>query len=198
MVPASSSTMKLLFLSASYALASIPFGLVLSRRFAGLDVRSVGSGNIGATNVARAAGKGVAAWVLLLDAAKGFVPVWIARTLWGEEQAWIAAVGFSAFLGHVFPVYLRFRGGKGVATALGVCLALLPWVAIAGALTWAVVVSRTKKSSLGSLFGAGVALFLAYRAPAHPAYPMLLTAMAGLIFLRHRDNIRRLLAGKEL
>lgn len=190
--------MRFALLTLAYLLGSIPFGLLLTRRLARMDVRRIGSGNIGATNVARAAGKKIAAWVLLLDAAKGFVPVALARWLLPPEQeGWVAAVGMAAFLGHLFPVFLRFRGGKGVATGLGVSLAVAPLAAVAGVLTWGVVVSFSRKSSLGSLCGAGVALAAAAGARSPPTILALIAAMALLVVVRHQANIRRLLRGEE-
>jgi len=184
------------FVLAAYLLGAVPFGLVIARRVAQVDVRSVGSGNIGATNVARAAGKGVAAVVLLLDALKGFVPASLAAAWTGEP--WAAAwAGFAAFLGHCFPVYLRFRGGKGVATALGVSLALAPWAALAGAVTYFAVFKGFRLSSLGSLAGALVATLVAFLTAASPAYAWAVVAMVLVIFVRHSGNIRRLLRREE-
>jgi glycerol-3-phosphate acyltransferase PlsY len=190
------SAFSLAFVFAAYLLGAIPFGLVVARRVAQVDVRMVGSGNIGATNVARAAGKGVAAVVLLLDAMKGFAPTALAVLVLAEPW-WAAAVGFAAFLGHCFPVYLRFRGGKGVATALGVSLALAPWAALAGAATYFAVYKGFRVSSLGSLSGALVATIVAFLTVADPAYAWAVVGMVLVIFVRHGGNIRRLIRREE-
>ena len=176
-----------------YLLGSIPFGLLLAR-LAGLgDIRQIGSGNIGATNVLRTGSRSAAALTLLLDLAKGFAAVVIAAG-WGEDAVLLAAGG--AIIGHMFPVWLGFRGGKGVATALGLVMALAWPVALAAALVWLAATLLFRYSSLASLVaavvGAALAPFL--------ADPMTATTIAGialLIILRHHANIRRLLAGTE-
>jgi glycerol-3-phosphate acyltransferase PlsY len=182
---------------AGYLLGSVPFGVLVARRMAGLDVRQVGSGNIGATNVARAAGKGAGVLTLLLDAAKGALPVFAARWL-GLAPAWVAAVGLAAFLGHLFPVWLRFRGGKGVATALGLLLALEPWAALAGLAGFAAMLALTRMVSVGSMVGAvlGAATVLAVEGVRSP-YAWASAAMAGAILVRHRGNLARLARGEE-
>ena len=176
-----------------YLLGSIPFGLLVAR-LAGLgDIRQIGSGNIGATNVLRTGNRAAAALTLLLDLAKGFAAVVIAAG-WGEDAVLLAAGG--AIIGHMFPVWLGFRGGKGVATALGLVMALAWPVALAAALVWLAATLLFRYSSLASLVaavvGAALAPFL--------ADPMTATTIAGialLIILRHHANIRRLLAGTE-
>ena len=176
-----------------YLLGSIPFGLLVAR-LAGLgDIRRIGSGNIGATNVLRTGSKSAAALTLLLDLAKGFAAVFIAAG-WGEDAMLLAAGG--AIIGHMFPIWLGFCGGKGVATALGVVMALAWPVALAAALVWLVTTLLFRYSSLAALVaavvGAALAPFL--------ADPMTATVIAGialLIILRHHANIRRLLAGTE-
>jgi glycerol-3-phosphate acyltransferase PlsY len=176
-----------------YLLGSIPFGLVASR-FAGHgDIRRIGSGNIGATNVLRTGSKGLAALTLLLDVGKGWAAVAIGRH-WGEPAA--LAAGLCAVLGHMFPVWLGFRGGKGVATALGV-LAALTWpIALSAALIWLVVALVSRYSSLAALvaaaISAAIAPFLADSATA-----ILVAVIALLIILRHHANVRRLIAGRE-
>jgi len=180
----------------AYLLGAIPFGLLVARRAAHVDVRTVGSGNIGATNVARAAGKKVAAVVLLLDMAKGFAPALVARLLLPEPW-WSGAVGFAAFVGHCFPIYLRFRGGKGVATALGVSLALVPLAALAGAVVYTAVYKAFRVSSLGSLSGALVATTVAFVSAPSPAWAWAVVAMVAVIFARHGGNIRRLVRREE-
>ena len=176
-----------------YLLGSIPFGLLVAR-LAGLgDIRQIGSGNIGATNVLRTGSRSAAALTLLLDLAKGFAAVVIAAG-WGEDAVLLAAGG--AIIGHMFPVWLGFRGGKGVATALGLVMALAWPVALAAALVWLATTLLFRFSSLAALVaavvGAALAPFL--------ADPMTATVIAGialLIILRHHANIRRLLAGTE-
>jgi acyl phosphate:glycerol-3-phosphate acyltransferase len=176
-----------------YLLGSIPFGLLVAR-LAGLgDIRQIGSGNIGATNVLRTGSRSAAALTLLLDLAKGFAAVVIAAG-WGEDAMLLAACG--AIIGHMFPIWLGFRGGKGAATALGVVMALAWPVALAAALAWLATALLLRYSSLAALVaavvGAALAPFL--------ADPMTATTIAGialLIILRHHANIRRLLAGTE-
>ena len=182
-------------LLASYLAGSIPFGLLVARAASGKDVRVVGSGNIGATNVARAAGPTAAAVTLFFDALKGYLPTLIAQRAllepWGA-----AACGIAAVVGHCFPVWLRFRGGKGVATGLGVALALAPLSAACGALVWAVCYRLLRISSVGSLAGAAVALVVA----AASAPPWSIAALAGItaiVLVRHRSNLQRLLRRQE-
>ena len=180
-----------LALAASYLAGSVPFGLLVARAATGKDVRTVGSGNIGATNVARAAGRSAAAITLVLDALKGLVPVLLAaRTL---PQPWApAACGVAAVLGHCFPVWLRFRGGKGVATGLGVALGLAPVAAVCGAAVWALLYKLLRISSVGSLAGVAAALLVA--AATSPGWSIAgLGAIAIVILARHRGNLARLL-----
>jgi glycerol-3-phosphate acyltransferase PlsY len=188
----------------AYLLGAVPFGLVVGKLFFQTDVRLVGSGNIGATNVARAAGKKAAILVLALDTLKSFLPAWIVRVSLVPGAAdpaaaawWPAAIGFAAFLGHVFPVYLRFRGGKGVATALGVLFAVVPWIALAALLTYAVIYGATRVSSIGSLTAVVLTTVLTCFFAAYPAYVAVVLAMMFLIFVRHAGNIRRLLQRQE-
>jgi glycerol-3-phosphate acyltransferase PlsY len=163
------------------------------RFFAGTDVRAVGSGNIGATNVARAAGRKAAILTLVLDALKGFVPVLLAPRV----PAWLpAGVAVAAVVGHCFPVWLGFRGGKGVATGLGVSLALAPWAAVAGGLCWLALYKLLRISSIGSLSGVAVALVVAaFTAPRDAVFG--LAGVAAIILVRHTGNIRRLLKRQE-
>jgi glycerol-3-phosphate acyltransferase PlsY len=181
----------------AYLLGAVPFGLLVTRAVTGKDIRALGSGNIGATNVLRAAGRAAAAAVLFLDAAKGFVPVFVARRVAGEGDGWVpAACALAAVLGHVFPVYLRFRGGKGVATGLGVAAALAPWAALAGAAAYALLFALTRISSAGSLAGAAAAAAAAW-ITAPRLYAAIFTALLALIVFRHRGNIARLFRGEE-
>lgn len=181
------------WLAAAYLCGSIPFGLLLARIATGKDVRALGSGNIGATNVARAAGRPAAIATLVLDALKGFAPVLLAARTPGAPPMLAAGCAFAAVLGHCHPVWLGFRGGKGVATGLGVSLALAPWAAAAGAVTWLAIYKLTRVSSAGSLGGVAVALALAPATASRSAVYGLI-GVALLIVLRHRANIRRLLA----
>jgi acyl phosphate:glycerol-3-phosphate acyltransferase len=176
-----------------YLLGSIPFGLLLTRA-AGLgDVRKIGSGNIGATNVLRTGNKALAAATLLLDALKGTAAVLIAG-IYGPQLA--IAAGFAAFLGHLFPVWLGFRGGKGVATYLGVVVALVWQAAILFAAVWLAVAAITRYSSLAALFAA-LAVPLAAWWMGLVDYAIVLAVMSLIVFIKHRANISRLLSGKE-
>src|SRR6516225_4925777 len=176
-----------------YLLGSIPFGLLLTR-FAGHgDIRGIGSGNIGATNVLRAGGKGLAALTLALDLAKGTVAVMIASG-WGREAALVAAG--CVILGHMFPIWLGFRGGKGVATGLGVLIALAWPVALVAALLWLATAVVFHYSSLAALVGAAAGAMLAPFV-ADGTTALVIAGIALLIILRHHGNIRRLIAGTE-
>ena len=176
-----------------YALGSIPFGLILTRMFGAGDLRSIGSGSIGATNVLRTGRKGLAAGTLLLDAGKGALAVWLTAQWW-PLAAPLAALG--AIVGHCFPVWLGFKGGKGVATALGVVLALAWPVAIACALVWLAVVVLSRISSLGGIT-ATLAGPLAAWALSRPELVLPLAGIALVVLWRHRANIARLRAGTE-
>lgn len=208
-----------LLVAAGYLAGSIPFGYVLGRLLLGVDVRTVGSGNIGATNVARAGGRKLGVAVVILDAAKAIVPILVAKDLlWRAHvagamragaglhldapqpsvTAWVVAVAAAAFAGHLFPVWLRFKGGKGVATAFGIFLVLAPWGALAGALAWGIAYGATRISSVGSLAGTAVCatVTFALNGPRSPISWAGL-ALALLIVLRHRENVRRLISGEE-
>jgi len=196
------TTFGLLALLAGYLLGSIPFGLVLTKAAGAGDVRQIGSGNIGATNVLRTGRKGLAAATLLLDALKGTVAVLIvydlALRLGGHVPYALALshiAGLGALLGHLFPVWLGFKGGKGVATFIGVLIGMY-WVAAAWfGVIWLVVAVATRYSSLAALCAtAGVVLF--YLVTNWAGMPFILI-MAALIFLKHQANIRRLLEGRE-
>jgi glycerol-3-phosphate acyltransferase PlsY len=193
--------------SLAYLLGSIPFGFLLVRLSVGGDVRETGSGGTGATNVTRRAGKGVGILTLLLDLLKGTAAVFVARALLGAGEAaecWVCAAGAAAVLGHVFPVWLKFRGGKGVATGLGVFLVLAPLATLCAILLFVVVVWLWRYVSLGSMLAALVlplavwslgTLGVSDRAPR----PLLVLSMLGaaLIVLMHRANVGRLLRGEE-
>ena len=190
-LPALSSLAALLL---GYALGSIPFGLLLTRMAGTQDIRSIGSGNIGATNVLRTGRKGLAAATLLGDALKGTVAVLLALAWLGPEAALAAALG--AFLGHLFPVWLGFKGGKGVATFLGVTLALAWPAALVFAAAWLGVAFVTRYSSLAALV-ASVATALSAYFFASTTVGVLLSLLAALLWFMHRANISRLLAGTE-
>ncbi len=179
-----------------YLSGSIPYGALLTTWIKGVDVRHAGSGNIGATNVARVAGRGLGILVLILDAAKGAVPVALALGLTGDPAVHVA-VGLAAFLGHVFPVWLRFRGGKGVATALGVIAVLQPWAALAGFAAYALLFALFRVSSLGSLAGGAAALAVSFLGRTPRAYAALTVVLFALMLFTHRGNIRRLLGRAE-
>ncbi len=178
----------------AYLLGSIPFGLVLARLMGLGDLRAIGSGNIGATNVLRTGSKKAAFATLILDGAKGGVAVLIAQTALGPDAAQVA--GLAAFLGHLYPVWLRFNGGKGVATFIGVTLALAWPVGLSICGIWLLVFAGTRISSLSALAAAGMSVFVAFLlGPLHLVALMLLLTI--LIFIKHRANIARLRAGAE-
>lgn len=178
----------------AYLLGSVPFGLLLARAFGLGDLRRVGSGNIGATNVLRTGHRGAAAATLILDAAKGAVAVLVAREMFGELAAQTAALG--AFLGHLFPIWLRFRGGKGVATFLGTLLALAPVCGLAACGTWLATAALFRISSLAALVAAALSPIWMALFGAEGAI-WLTIVMAALVWLRHHANIWRLLRGME-
>ena len=178
----------------AYLLGSVPFGVLIARALGLGDLRRIGSGNIGATNVLRTGNKGAAAATLILDAAKGAVAVLAARYFAGETASMVA--GLAAFLGHLFPVWLGFRGGKGVATFLGVMLALAWPVGLACCATWAAVAAAARLSSLAALVAAVSApMWLWLLGPREAIW--LGAALAALVLIRHHANIRRLIAGTE-
>ncbi|KSV69463.1 glycerol-3-phosphate acyltransferase [Sinorhizobium sp. GW3] len=183
----------LLSLAFGYLLGSIPFGLILTR-MAGLgDVRKIGSGNIGATNVLRTGNKKLAAATLLLDALKGSAAAFIA-SYWGVEAG--IAAGFAAFIGHLYPVWLGFKGGKGVATYIGVLLGLAPLMVLAFAVIWLGMAKISRYSSLSALVATAIIPVLLYAA-GNEKVALLFTAMTVITWVKHRANIRRLLAGTE-
>ncbi|TPL67090.1 glycerol-3-phosphate 1-O-acyltransferase PlsY [Mesorhizobium sp. B2-3-15] len=176
-----------------YLLGSIPFGLLLTRA-AGLgDVRKIGSGNIGATNVLRTGNKGLAAATLLLDALKGTAAVLIAGHFAPEAAIW---AGLGAFLGHLFPAWLGFKGGKGVATYLGVLVGLAWQVALIFAVVWLVMAFLFRYSSLAAL-AAAVVVPIALYVLSTPQIAILFVVMSIIVFIKHRENISRLIAGSE-
>ena len=178
----------------AYLLGSVPFGIVITRALGLGDLRQIGSGNIGATNVLRTGNKAAALATLLADGAKGAVAVLIGRAVFGEDAAQLA--GLAAFLGHLFPVWLRFRGGKGVATFLGILLALAWPVGVAACGTWLVVALVTRTSSVAALVMAGTSsLWLFFLDEGRML--LLVMILTILIYLRHAANLRRIKAGTE-
>ena len=208
----------LLVLIAAYLLGGVPFGYLLVRLKTGQDVRALGSGNIGATNVLRTTGRAFGILTLLLDIAKGWLAVWFMSRMtssdgfwmsttggnetWmaamGGNETWMAAAGVAVVLGHAFPIFLKFQGGKAVASFVGVALALAPMALLAVVIIFVLVVARTKFISLGSILGAALfplAVWLLY----HPVWQVMaaVTFCGFFIVWRHKSNIDRLRAGTE-
>jgi glycerol-3-phosphate acyltransferase PlsY len=184
----------------AYLLGSISFGVLASRLFGLPDPRTYGSRNPGATNVLRSGKKAAAALTLLGDTGKGWLSVALARYLapeWGITGEGIAAVALAVFLGHLFPLFLRFRGGKGVATALGVLLGFNPWMGLAAAATWLAVAAVSRISSLSALAAAVLAPVYAVYFLGWGASSMAVFIMSLLLVWRHKSNISSLMAGKE-
>ncbi len=190
---------------AAYLAGSLAFAVIVSRLMGLKDPRTFGSKNPGATNVLRSGSKAAAIVTLLLDGLKGFVPVLLVRLFgepYGMEDGTVAAVGLAAFLGHLFPVYFRFQGGKGVATFIGVVFGIHWGLGLATGLTWIIIALFFRYSSLASLVAAVFAplyFILGHRVAWYAETPLVLAlfAMAGLLAWRHRENIDRLLKGKE-
>jgi glycerol-3-phosphate acyltransferase PlsY len=191
------TAMELLFLCATFVLGSFPTGVVVARA-KGVDLRKVGSGNIGTTNVGRALGRGWAAFVLLIDAGKGALPVLLASHFF--PSPWMAAAaGFVAVLGQVFSVFLKGRGGKGVATSLGAGLALAPLPALGPAAVWIVLALAVRISSVGSMAAVvSFPLFLWLWGDASTPKLCFAAAVAVLVVARHKENLQRLIRGQEL
>ena len=188
----------LLVVIVAYLVGAIPFGYLLVKWMTGGDVREAGSGNIGATNVLRTTGRAAGIATLLLDIAKGFFAVWLAGRLTGQSSLWMSAAALAVMAGHAFPVFLKFQGGKAVASFVGAFLCLTPWAIAAVLPVFLVTVAWTKHISLGSIVGAaafplGVWLFL------KPDFPVVAAAIVacGFIIYRHRSNIHRLRSGTE-
>jgi len=191
-----------LLLAAAYLLGSIPFGLILAKLFAGSDIRNSGSGNIGATNVARVVGPAAGILTLILDAAKGAAAVWLAGRFSEQNSTALMLAGVFALLGHCFPVWLGFKGGKGVATALGVFLMLSPMAALSALLVFILVSLAWRYVSLGSVSAAAAMPLLMYFlwAPGH-APPLVVDFgtlfAAALVIFKHDANLQRLVDGTE-
>lgn len=195
-----SSLNSLLAVVAAYLVGSLSFAVIVSRAFGLADPRSYGSKNPGATNVLRSGHRGAAILTLVFDALKGYVPVWLALWLaprFGFGEFTIAAVGLAAFLGHLWPVFFRFQGGKGVATAAGVLLAFNPWLGLATLATWLIIALFFRYASLASIVAAVFAPF--YQLLIWEPSPLAIAvfAMSLLLVWRHSGNIRKLLAGTE-
>jgi glycerol-3-phosphate acyltransferase PlsY len=186
----------------AYLLGSIPFGLLLAQLFSGADVRKAGSGNIGATNVARVVGPLAGILTLVFDTAKGTAAVWLAGRVTNDSATWMAVAAVAVLLGHCFPVWLKFKGGKGVATALGVFLALCPLAAVGALLLFVLCVAYWRYVSLGSVAAAAAMPLLIYFlwAPRH-APPIIVDAgtlaIALLVIYKHDGNLQRLVEGTE-
>lgn len=182
-----------------YLLGSVPFGILVTRLFdRNVNLREAGSGNIGATNVARTAGRAAGVLTLALDTGKGVVPMVLTYMLIGEDYLWLSLVGGAVFLGHVFPVYLRFKGGKGVATALGVILSLSTVTTFLLIVLFVLVVYFTRYVSLGSLCAAvALPILMALLGPPSRYCVTLSLLIAFLVIYNHRENIHRLLNGQE-
>ncbi|HCI54245.1 MAG TPA: glycerol-3-phosphate acyltransferase [Gallionella sp.] len=189
--------LTLIFVVAAYLLGSISFAVVTSRVFGIADPRTYGSGNPGATNVLRSGKKAAAALTLLGDAAKGWVAVVAAMHYAPNDLTLVALVFMAVFLGHVFPIFLRFKGGKGVATALGVLLALNGWLGLAALATWLVMALVFRLSSLAALMAAATAPVYAYEMNLPQEWVFACVAMSALLIWRHKSNIQNLLAGRE-
>src|SRR3989344_8810022 len=180
----------------SYLLGSLSTGVIVARLFGLPDPRATGSKNPGATNLLRYGGKLAAVLTLAGDILKGVVAILVARAF-TDDAAILALVGFAVFIGHLWPVFFGFHGGKGVATALGVWLAINPWVGLSLTVTWLAVAVLFRYSSLSALAAAVAAPLYVYLLMSQPAYFIAMTAMSALLVFRHRVNIQRLLAGTE-
>ncbi len=188
----------LLVVVVAYVIGGIPFGYLLVRLKTGEDVRSMGSGNIGATNVLRTSGRLVAVTTLLLDIAKGFFAVWLAARLTNGSLAWTCLAALAVMAGHAYPVFLKFKGGKAVASYIGAFLYLAPIPLLASLVVFVIVVAATRQISLGSI-SAAAALPLGIWLIMHPPATLIWTALiaGAFIITRHKANIERIRAGKE-
>jgi acyl phosphate:glycerol-3-phosphate acyltransferase len=191
-------TTGLLAILIAYLLGAIPFGYLLTRFTTGKDVRSEGSGNIGATNVLRTAGRGAAVATLVLDIAKGFAAVWIAGWLTDGSSGWMADAALAVMVGHAFPIFLRFQGGKAVATFFGAFLYLTPIPALAALIVFVITVAVTRYISAGSILAAAT-FPLGVWLIEHSTLNEVLVAViaAAIVVYRHKENMRRMRTGKE-
>ncbi len=184
----------------TYFIAAIPFGLVLAKIFGKQDIREAGSGNIGATNVTRVLGKKFGLATLLLDGVKGAVMVVLARYLFADAKflnVFLSLVGAIAVLAHIFPIYLKFKGGKGVATTLAVLLVINPTIGVVGCVSWAIIFAFTKTSAIASLASMLITVCFTFYYNAFVEEILLTIFLAVLIFIRHKENINRILNGAE-
>jgi len=185
------------YLLGAYLVGAIPFGLFFAKAVGGVDVRTVGSGNIGATNVLRAAGKKAALLTLLADCLKGLIPVLLASTLFPGELLSVLS-GVAAILGHNYPIYLKFKGGKGVATSFGVVLAVAPGTGLICLLAWAAAAAIGKYSSLSALISFALYPLITFTLHGDSKPQAFLSLFVfSMIYYRHRENIRRLISGTE-
>jgi acyl phosphate:glycerol-3-phosphate acyltransferase len=187
--------MEIMLVIAAYLLGSVPTGLLLGK-VCGVDIRTTGSGNIGATNVYRTLGRKVGVLTLLGDCLKGLIPVLAARWL-GLPDIWVAATGFAAFFGHVYTVFLGFKGGKGVATALGVFLGTSPLALLFAVVVFAIVIGKWRYVSLASIAAAAAMPLIVAGFDRRPLIILMTLLIAGLVIWKHRENIGRLKAGTE-
>ena len=181
----------------AYFIGAIPSGVVLTRLAGTEDVRNAGSGNIGATNVYRVAGKRLGILTLVLDILKGLLPMLLVKVVLGATATELALVAVALFIGHCYPVYLRFKGGKGVATALGIYLVVSPLAVLAVIVLFAAIVWKWRYVSLGSIVAAAVVPLLVYAGGAAPAMLLATLLISGGVIYRHHGNIKRLLNGTE-
>jgi len=187
-----------LILLFAYLVGSIPCGYLLVRLKTGQDVRSMGSGNIGATNVLRTTGRLIAVVTLLLDMAKGFLAVWLMARYAGDSRLWVSAAALAVMAGHAYPVFLKFQGGKAVASLIGAFLYLTPVPMAAALVLFAIVAAATRHVSMGSIVMVGSLPLAAYFIEHPPAVVLMATVVAAVfIIYRHRENISRLRAGTE-
>jgi len=187
---------EILLIPLSYLLGSVPTGLLLTKAFSKQDPRQVGSQNIGATNIYRAAGKTLALMTLVGDALKGFIPVSLAM-LSHFSDVWIALAGIATFLGHLYPVFLGFKGGKGVATALGIFVALCPGAVVIDFFLFAGILATWRIVSVSSMSAASLMPVLLWMITGSQPYLMMSICVAVLIIYRHKANIQRLISGRE-
>jgi glycerol-3-phosphate acyltransferase PlsY len=191
-------TTQLLSVAISYLIGAVPFGLIFTKYFSNVDVRTIGSGNIGATNVLRASGKKAAILTLLADCLKGLLPVLIVQLLFNDDLT-TAFTGTATVLGHIFPIYLKFKGGKGVATSFGVVLAVAPLIGLVCIIVWLLAALLWKYSSLSALIAFACYPIITFSTSFGSRKPLAVLSLFifGMMYYRHRDNIKRLIAGME-
>jgi glycerol-3-phosphate acyltransferase PlsY len=187
---------EVLAIAVAYLVGAIPFGLLVAKLQKGIDIREHGSGNIGTSNVLRTLGKRAALLTLAGDILKGYLPILLARGL-GVSELWMTVVGLAAVIGHNWPVYAGFRGGKGVATSFGASLGIMPGMAGLALLVYIVVATMARYTSLAALISSASLLLWVHLFKASPAQVLFAAIAAALIYLRHRENIQRLLRGTE-